>query len=435
MYTNARSLVFSRMCAAFAVCLLAAAVADAAGTKDRVYQFGDDPFEGGSPGNPLAAGTFDSFAFDPISILDYQDFAVGAPATAPVYVDTDATGGTNRPGAAATEVGIGFDGIDDVIFIDGAPTTTVATGSGGLGIPSYSDWQTKYGSPSVVNWTGINQRYMEGWVRPTTAKTTRQDVVADTQQFTIFISPSNAAVNPSSWGMTHGDPNPTDAEMDVIVTSSDAVEFGQWAHVMQRSFEGDAVLYVNGIGVAHTTNNVDTTPTEAGDNYNMVFGAGMDKVSNFFAGQVDDWNFGVNGNNAATAASAGLPAGMNWGAVDMAVDNDFIKVTLAAAGNKLGDVNIDGSVNQTDVNIFVTNWQTRRTINGFQFGDLNSRDGGDFDFDGDVDLNDAIVLRNGLLIAGSGASFDLGSLVPEPTSVVLALFGLASVAGVRRRKS
>ena len=436
MYTKARTLVSPWMFAALSGCLLSAAVANAS-TLDRYYQFGDDSFETGvAVGAPITffGTTVDSesnggSAFHDLNTSD-------GTATGPKYADTDATGGSNRPGARATEFGVSFDGVNDHLFIDGAFSSAVGVGSGGLGIPSQADGQATYGA--VVNWTGINNRYMSGWVRPTNAAAAgRQDIIADTSQFSIHITgPTPTRV----WAMSHGDPggNTGTTPGSELAESTVPVAFNSWTHVMQRSFSGDAVLYVNGVGVAWTTNNSDTTPEDptatANNNYNMVFGAGVNKTSNFFAGELDEWRLGVEGNNSTTAAAGGLPAGMNWGNVDMAVDNDFIKQTLDAAGNKLGDVNLDGVVDINDVNEFKSNWLKTYSLNNFQFGDLNSRMDGDFTFNGVINLNDAIVLRNGLIAAGAGALFDLSDLVPEPTSMLLAVFGLVSLVGVRRRR-
>jgi hypothetical protein len=409
------------------------AAADAS-YKDRFYQFGDDVTEHPSGNGTVAPiSDFGNTSVDTIpniapGIDGFHDVTyntvVGA-SVAPKYVRTDSTT-TNRPGAAATEWGLTFDGVDEALFIDGtAPAANQLTG--GLGIPSSSDFDPKY--ENLINWTNISTRHMEGWVRPTGAAAPgRQTVVSDTEQFQIFVSAPVSGVR--YWGMQHGDTVANDP--DVVVTSEEAVEFDEWTHVMQRSFQGDAVLYVNGLGVAHTTNNTDTS-TEAANPANLVFGAGQNKTSEFFAGQLDNWNFYVSGDNAT---QTGPPAGMDWGAVDLATENDFIRQTLEAAGNKLGDVNLDNSVDEDDVAVFIANWLSEKEINGFEFGDLETRMRGDFDFDGEVDLDDALVLRNGLLAAGSGAVFDLSGLgsVPEPGSLVLLATGLAAVFGWRRRR-
>lgn len=423
MYTNARLLVLPWMFAALTGCLFSAAVADAAATKDRVYQFGDDPFENGIVGQP-ASGSSDSFAF---GTTDFHELTASG---TPMYVSA-----ASRPGASGTERGMAFDGVNEFLFIDGAFSTMPGVGSGGLGIPSQADGQVLYSN--AVNWTNITNRYIDGWVFPTGAAATgRQDVVNDTSQFSIFIT---APTGPDRfWAMSHGDPGGnTGATPGVdVVVSDTAVEFNQWHHVMQRSFQGDAVLYLNGVGIAHTTNNSDTTPENptatANNNYNFVLGASVNKTTNFFAGTLDNFVLGVAGNNSDQVAAPPLPAGMNWGAVDMAVDNDYIRVALD--GIDLGDVNLDGDVDQEDVDIFTANWLQTKTLNGFQFGDLETRMVGDFNFNGIVNLADAIVLRNGLIAANSGAVLDLSSLVPEPTSALLLVFGLVSAAGLRRRR-
>ena len=81
----------------------------------------------------------------------------------------------------------------------------------------------------------------------------------------------------------------------------------------------------------------------------IVIAAGLNRTSNFFAGQFDDFVIGVAGNNT------GQPGGRDYLAFDLATDNDFVRQNLV--GVKDGDINRDGSVNNTDVTTFVTNWR------------------------------------------------------------------------------
>jgi len=418
MFTNAKMVI--RAGALMAVLATSAN----ASWLDRWYKFGDEVgFEFpvvDMPPASFGAASVDSQPnfFTPPGVDGFHDVQSGGGG--PLYTHTDTTG---RPGAAAGEWGFDFNGTGHHLYIDGtAPAAAQLTGA--LGIPISSDTDPKY--ENLVNWNTLDDRHMEGWVRPTgAAATARQDIISDTAQFTIFISAPVAGVR--YWGMTHGDPNVADD--DVIVNSALPVEFGEWAHVMQRSFGGDAVLYVDGIGVAHTTNNSDTT-TEAADPANFVFGAGQDKISNFFAGQVDEFKFYVSGDNST---QAGPPAGRNWGAVDMATENDAIRQALV--GSPVGDVDLDDALDEDDVTAFIAGWGAAKTINGFQVGDLSTRMRGDFDFDGDIDLSDALTLRNALNAAGSGVTLNLSSLgnVPEPGSILLAAMALLGVFGVRRR--
>ncbi len=160
----------------------------------------------------------------------------------------------------------------------------------------------------------------------------------------------------------------------------------------------------------------------------IVFGAGLNQTSNFFQGQLDDFVLGVAGNNT------GQPGGRDYGAVNLANDNEFIKQNLV--GVNAGDINRDGMLNNTDVNTFVTNWRRAQQVSGVTVGDLNSRLFGDLNMNGTVDIDDAYTLHFALRSAGVGAGLDFGLLgvsVPEPCSGVLAVFAIA-VAGMARRR-
>jgi hypothetical protein len=184
---------------------------------------------------------------------------------------------------------------------------------------------------------------------------------------------------------------------------------------------------VNGIAVAATPSGYSTAAQAAAD-LPIVFAAGINQTSNFFAGQLDDFVIGVAGNNA------GQPGGRDYGPVNLAIDNAFIRQNLG--GVNAGDINRDGSVNSTDVNTFVANWRRAQQVNGVTVGDLNSRLFGDLNMNGTVDIDDAYTLHFALRSAGVGAGLDFGLLgvsVPEPSSLAIAALGLAAV-GMRRRR-
>ena len=199
---------------------------------------------------------------------------------------------------------------------------------------------------------------------------------------------------------------------------------------MHRTFTNDAAaLLVDGVAVAATGANYNVAPPTTAPTLDLVFGASSNQLANFFQGQLDDFSIYVSGNNT------GQPGGRDYGAVNLATENDFIRQRLI--GIQQGDVNLNGGPpNATDVSIFVANWLSARQVNGVTVGDLTSRMVGDFDFDGVVDLDDAFTLHAGLLAAGAGAGLDFSALgigVPEPASWLLAAVGLAALAGRWRR--
>ena len=376
----------------FSVALLAAATAHAA-TTDRFYQFGDDALENPVLNQPPNAD-FGPFTVDSAgTTTDFQDLSFTG--NGPVYVNTNAT---SRPGSVSGEWGLSFDGVDD----------TLIRLNGGLGSPAIGDDEASYSG--VINYTGISTRLIDGWVRPTNAGAGhRQDIVNDTPQFGIFISADNR------WGMVEG---------TTTVISTTPVAFNQWSHVMHRTFTNDmAALYVDGVAVAATTNNYDMNGAAA----NIVFGASVDQSTNLFQGQLDSFSILVAGDNT-------VQGGQNWGPVNLAIDNDYIRQQLD--GIPEGDVNLSGAVDPADVSVFVANWRKVQSVNGVQLGDLTSRMQGDLDFDGDIDLDDAFALHEALLSAGSasGLDFSLLASVPEPSGVLLVACGAVATVGLRRRR-
>jgi hypothetical protein len=112
--------------------------------------------------------------------------------------------------------------------------------------------------------------------------------------------------------------------------------------------------------------------------------------------------------------------------INLTTENDFIRQALI--GKSPADVNLDGSVNQTDIDTFVANWLKTNTMgpNNRVIADLNFRKQGDINLSGLVDIDDAWLVSNSIP-AGSGVSLDfslLGAGVPEPGSMILSGFGL-----------
>ena len=386
---------------AFAALLLVVVTSTAASaaTKDRFYQFGDDttenPVVGQPPASDFGPTTVDSAAIGP---GDFSDLSYG---TGPVYVNTNAL---TRPDSVAGEWGLTFNGVD----------TSLVRTNGSLGSPAIGDDEAAYaGNP---NYTGITTRLMEGWVRPTNLALGRQDVVNDSTQFGIFISDDD------KWSFAHG---------GTTITSTSAVSFNAWTHVMHRTFTNTAgVLLVNGVAVAATPNDYDAGFNLATTAKNLVFGANVDQAANFFAGQLDNFSIYISGNNSAQINGA------NWGEVNLATENDYIRQQLV--GKPVGDVNLSGALDAADVTAFVANWLSAKVVNGVTVGDLTTRAKGDFDFSGVVNLDDAFTLHQALIGAGAGGlDFSLlGANVPEPSSLLLAACSCAALAcGTRCRNS
>ncbi|WP_442482290.1 dockerin type I domain-containing protein [Aeoliella sp. SH292] len=398
--------------------LAAASTASAARHLDRDYRLGDDAAEGASAGTNVDLDGFGLATYDSNGVPDegnYQDIdSIGGD---PAYVNV-----AGRPFANGSVLGIEFDGNDYLARNNDASLSHF----GGLGNPRNNPPQNPYD-----NFANITTRGLQLWARPASSTGARQDLVNDTYQFGVHITATN------TWGMTWG--SLSNATAGNVTDSTTAVAFGQWTHLMQHSFGTDgAVLYVNGVAVAQSGLDSGRTYTShaAGANLDLTLGVGLDKASNFFTGTLDDVEVYVAGNNTGVSpvnANITQP-GQDWGTFNIATDNEFIAATLA--GKDAGDVNLDGLVNSADVTAFVSNWNYVNDLVGAQVGDLVSRMKGDLNFNGRVDIDDALVLHRRLLGLGLGG-LELGALqtstVPEPSSAVaLALFGIVAL-GVRTK--
>ena len=89
-----------------------------------------------------------------------------------------------------------------------------------------------------------------------------------------------------------------------------------------------------------------------------------------------------------------------------------------------GDVDQNGVLDHHDLNKFVSGWRQRGMA--FYFGGQDSYTNGDLDFDGSVDLYDALLLRQHAMSAGLGtAVLDVAVRgVPEPSTVVMSAIAL-----------
>jgi hypothetical protein len=404
-------------CIAAAFLVLACGVDHVLGqppTLDRNYRLGDDPQENAVVGQVVgSASALANHTLDSAPPFTFQDLMQNGN---PTYVNTQATA---RPGAAATERGVQFNGTNQYLSGNGlgSPREGAAVYGGALcaGKPC-----TEY----------ANDRLMQFWVRPTANVAGRQDVISDTFQFGVFISDTD------TWGHTYGSDVGDLALGDDFITTA-PVQYNQWTHIMQRTFDNDGVaLYVNGVAVSRINADYEEDTVAEAGNLNMYVGANSGATANFFTGQLDDIKLHV----AGVYTPMANPIPVNWGVVNLGTDNDFI------AGRNLvpGDVNGDGVVNgngsgpaaSDDVRFFIDHWLDQRVVDGLQVGDLTSRTMmGDLNFDGRTSLADWAMLR---AAHGAGASLDLGALlgasIPEPSTAAIAVAGLVVLGTALRRR-
>ena len=408
-------------------------------TTDRLYSLGDDGFEDATQGTTLGTGGNNP---SPGFTLDTEG-PVGA------FVDLDVFGTptyvnvSDRPGAGANDLGAQFNGSTDYLL------TTKS-----LNAPSVS-WDNTTadfwpGPPDTAflghqgNYQGLFGRGFEFWAKPTVTGA-QQDLVVDTAQHAVIITPED------NWRMVYAG-GAVDVENEVSVAST--LDSNGWAHVMLISgidepVDGDSndggALLVNGVAIAASTSGYNT-----GDATALTIGAIQAGDDNFYNGVLDNIHFFVWGDNSDnlgqddTVGGDGVNRdGQNWGVLDLNVDNDWIaqKITeLETMGGitiSEGDVNLDGIVDNNDITVFVSNWLAEKAFNGQRVGDWTTRQMGDVNYDGTVDLFDWQILRSDHV---NGANLTLADAlagvysVPEPASSAMMLLGCVLLLGYRHRR-
>lgn len=413
-----------------AICCVAWAcvgsIAQAMVTSDREYLLGEgvslgtgigDVSENGAAGAIVGANVSATGGSVPAGI-DVIDSA-GLPATSgsyvaleqignPVYVNVN-SGTFARPGTSPGDTGVQFNGAQSQYLSGlrlGLPESSVSSSANG-GDP-----------PGPIDYSGISNRGFQFWARPGSAGSgTTQSLVADTLQHGVRINAAN------NWVMQYAG-----AEFE----ASQSVQFDTWSHIMVvRPFgpAGGSRMYVNGEVVAFGGGGFD-----GDDDTPLILGANSGESpgnADFYTGVLDNLDMFVMGISANTAT--------NYGAFDLATDNEFIADVLS--GMTQGDLTGDGNVDSADVDVFVDNWLTAyNPIEGSAFigGDLNSRELGDFNLDGFVTLSDAFILHEALGNAGAGGlNFALlsgdSANVPEPGGLVLAGIAASALLSIRGR--
>ncbi len=374
---------------------------------DREYTLGDNTAEMAVIGGPVGAATsgttYDSAGTPGVG--DLQDLLVNG---APTYTNT-----TGRPFLGGSGVGISFNGATD--YLTGirfnSPNEVWASSAINQFAPPFF--------PN--NYSGIFNRGFQLWVKPDSAKqgsATVQGIVLDTMEHGVYITDTD------HWGFLFD---------DIGHDTGASVQFDTWTHVFHRTLNGTqgAALYINGVAVAAANDVYDNSTAP------LVIGSNITLNGTFYQGQMDDLQMFLWGNNSTAAPGAQGQLGMNWGSMDLGVDNDWIAGKLSSLGvTNPADVNLDGAVNPTDIDALKLGWRSRNLVNGIQVGDWISRQAGDLNYDGIVNLADAYMLHQGL-VAGGGAGINFPeflSSVPEPSTWFLLALGGGVLAWAGRRR-
>jgi hypothetical protein len=425
------------LCAA-ALAVLIATPTIAATTDDRAYLLGDDSAESAAAGNTVGSNvggvTFDSAGT--VGTGNLQDLVVFG---TPTYVSV-----SNRPGATGGALGASFSGLGDHLLTSVSMNEPAAMWDNAAFFPS--------GQEFPQNYETITSHGMQLWAKPNPSglgQNKQQGLIFDSFEHGVLITAND------TWALWY-DPDEgglaTNPLIDSGVSVASTLDANGWAHVMQIAgardrVEGgsddDGVLLVNGVAVAAKAGDYDTDASE------LVVGASLDpvnlgQVKDFYNGVLDDVHLFLWGNNSDQDSGDGR-VGQNWGTLNLGEDNQWIARQLQSLGvTNFADVNLDGVVSgdgtgpaaTDDVTMFVDNWLATRVVNGVQVGDWVSRQQGDLNYDGIVDIDDAFALRTGLIASGAG-SFDLslvlGGAVPEPATWLLAAVSSALATGRRRR--
>ena len=354
---------------------------------DRWYRLGDDSAEGAAPGQPAGSGNGLGLTYDSAGSSGSSNFQDLTPIGSPTYVSIAG----DKPFAESTldNVAIQFDGSTQYLF------------GQNLNRPSDTDLVTG----QAENYTGITDRGYQMWVKPGAATGTARSILDDADAHRAFIG---AAGN-------HG------FEIRSTVQSSNTPATTGWTHVAQVRPNGDfggSVGYINGRVVVSQTGDYPASTL------NLVVGADIESdglggqvITPQFNGLVSDVQMFVFGGSFGTynyATDNGyftdvfLPATSGYGYTDANQNghNDIAWIK--------GDINFDGLKNAADITTFIAGWRSTNAGTyvgtGPGFGDYVTLGKGDLDLDGDVDVDDWVVLRSTGIAAMSDLSAILGQL-------------------------
>ena len=182
-----------------------------------------------------------------------------------------------------------------------------------------------------------------------------------------------------------------------------------WTHAAIYRNGAEAIFYLNGSVVAQGVNFFNIWPQ-------AVYLGADEQLARPYNGLIDDFTI------------SGFPNGEG---IDVLEDLNFFADSGLVFPDPLvlGDVDLDGNVNQSDYDVWSMNFGFN---NGFGIGDPGTLILGDADQNGVVNLLDFNVIQREARALGNVISV---GAVPEPGTLCLLLSGLGLVATSRRRRA
>jgi hypothetical protein len=391
-----------------------------AATLDRLYLFGDASGEGAVVGQDVGSGSSNGATFDSEG-QPMMNQLIDLVPKAPLFVKPKYVAITDRPD------GVGGKGIQLNPF--GIEEQHLHTGfEEALNFPERSPSSTFAVPPGTIDYSLISDRGFQLWVKPTIVK--HSHIVMDSNQHGVLITADGKFAMRYAWT----------PETNFDYVSDFPVVANQWYHLsVVRPFgpNNGSILYVDGVAEAAATGTyaiekvvnaegVIIDPA-ANDSSPLVIGASTARDvfgTNFhFSGIVDDLEMFVMGINHTR----------DFGEYVFQNDNDYAAFFKP---DTQGDLTGDNMVTLADAQEFASNWLFENRLvwtnaggnqQSLVVGDLASRDRGDFNYDGRVNLADWAILQNQSPAAAAAAMRIIQGVVPEPTSALLVLLAASAI--------
>jgi hypothetical protein len=159
-----------------------------------------------------------------------------------------------------------------------------------------------------------------------------------------------------------------------------------------------------------------------------------DNTLDFINWNINDNTLTFSGGATTTSALAGFGEDQAGNVYLVRHNGEILRIAAATIPTNMplpsiyGDTDLDGDVDQTDLNNFLAGWN-QSAPPGPQ-----SWMKGDFSLNGVTDLPDVFFMHEALVAAGLGSFSPFGDRVPEPATGVLLLWGMAGLPARRRRE-